>query len=41
MTAEGLCPERDLFIQSMKVKNTLRHLKSEEMITQLGLGYCD
>ena len=37
MTAEGLYPEHDLFIQSMKLKNTLRHLKGEEMITHLGL----
>src|SRR5262249_31437036 len=27
MTAEGLYPEHDLFIQSMKLKNTLRHLR--------------
>ena len=41
MTAEGLYPEHDLFIQSMKLKNTLRHLKGEEMITHLGLEYYD
>src|SRR5881275_2714753 len=39
MTAPGLCPEHDLFIQSMKLKNTLRHLRGEEMITHLGLEY--
>jgi myo-inositol-1-phosphate synthase len=38
----GLYPEHDLFIQSMKLKNTLRHLrKGEEMITHLGLEYYD
>ena len=41
MTAPGLYPEHDLFIQSMKLKNTLRHLKGEEMITHLGLEYYD
>ena len=39
MTAPGLYPEHDLFIQSMKLKNTLRHLKGEELITHLGLEY--
>jgi len=33
--------KHDLFIQSMKLKNTLRHLKGEEMITHLGLEYYD
>src|SRR5438874_9795523 len=37
----GLYPEHDLFIQSMKLKNTLRHLKGEELITHLGLEYYD
>jgi len=41
MHAEGLYPEHDLFIQSMKLKNTLRHLMGEEMITHLGLEYYD
>ena len=41
MTAPGLYPENDLFIQSMKLKNTLRHLMGEEMITHLGLEYYD
>jgi myo-inositol-1-phosphate synthase len=41
MTAEGLYPEHDLFIQSMKLKNTLRHLKGEDLITHLGLEYYD
>ncbi len=41
MHAEGLYPEHDLFIQMMKLKNTLRHLKGEELITHLGLEYYD
>jgi myo-inositol-1-phosphate synthase len=41
MTAPGLYPEHDLFIQSMKLKNTLRHLAGEELITHLGLEYYD
>jgi myo-inositol-1-phosphate synthase len=41
MTAPGLYPEHDLFIQSMKLKNTLRHLMGETMITHLGLEYYD
>ncbi len=38
-TAEGLYPEHDLFIQLMKLKNTLRHVMGEELITHLGLEY--
>ena len=41
MTRPGLYPEHDLFIQLMKLKNTLRHLKGEELITHLGLEYYD
>ena len=41
MHAPGLYPEHDLFIQLMKLKNTLRHLKGEELITHLGLEYYD
>jgi myo-inositol-1-phosphate synthase len=41
MTAPGLYPEHDLFIQSMKLKNTLRHLRGQELITHLGLEYYD
>jgi myo-inositol-1-phosphate synthase len=41
MTAPGLYPEHDLFIQLMKLKNTLRHIKGEELITHLGLEYYD
>jgi myo-inositol-1-phosphate synthase len=39
MVGEGLYPEHDLFIQLMKLKNTLRYLKGEELITHLGLDY--
>ncbi len=39
MVAPGLYPEHDLFIQLKKLKNTLRHLKGEELITHLGLEY--
>ena len=41
MTAAGLYPEHDLFIQLMKLKNTLRYLKGEDMITHLGMEYYD
>lgn len=39
MVKEGLYPEHDLFIQSMKLKNTLRYLMEEEQITHFGLDY--
>jgi myo-inositol-1-phosphate synthase len=41
MTAPGLYPEHDLFIQLMKLKNTLRWMKGEDLITHLGLEYYD
>lgn len=41
MTAPGLYPEHDLFIQLIKLKNTLRWMKGEEMITHLGQEYYD
>ena len=41
MTAPDLYPEHDLFIQLMKLKNTLRYLRGEEMITHLGVEYYD
>jgi myo-inositol-1-phosphate synthase len=41
MCAPELYPEHDLFIQLMKLKNTLRYLKGEELITHLGLEYYD
>ena len=40
-TAPGLYPEHDIFIQLMKLKNTLRHMKGEDLITHLGLEYYD
>ncbi len=39
MYGKGLYPEHDLFIQLMKLKNTLRYMKGEELITHLGLDY--
>jgi myo-inositol-1-phosphate synthase len=41
MHAPGLYPEHDLFIQLMKLKNTLRYLRGEDMITHLGMEYYD
>ncbi len=38
-TAPGLQAEHDLFIQQTKLKNTLRHLMGEDVITHLGLEY--
>ncbi len=38
-TAPGLYPEHDLFIQLKKLKNTLRYMKGEELITHLGVEY--
>ncbi len=40
-TAPELYPEHDLFIQLMKLKNTLRHMMGEDLITHLGLEYYD
>ncbi len=39
--APDLYPEHDIFIQLMKLKNTLRYLRGEELITHLGLEYYD
>ena len=39
--APELYPEHDVFIQLMKLKNTLRYLAGEELITHLGLEYYD
>jgi len=41
MHAAGLYPEHDLFIQMMKLKNTLRYLRGEDLITHLGREYYD
>jgi len=39
--AEGLYPENDLFIQLTKLKNNLRHMMGEDLITHLGTEYYD
>jgi myo-inositol-1-phosphate synthase len=39
--APEVYPEHDLFIQLMKLKNTLRFMKGEELITHLGREYYD
>ncbi|MBV9775324.1 MAG: inositol-3-phosphate synthase, partial [Gemmatimonadetes bacterium] len=39
MHADEVYPEHDLFIQQMKLKNTLRYMMGEEQITHLGLEY--
>jgi len=36
---EGLYPEHDIFIQQTKLKNTLRFMQGEELITHLGNEY--
>jgi len=41
MHAREVYPEHDLFIQLMKLKNTLRHMQGEELITHLGREYYD
>ncbi|MBC8488924.1 MAG: inositol-3-phosphate synthase [Bacteroidetes bacterium] len=39
MTLPELYPEHDLFVQLAKLKNTLRHIMGEELLTHLGLDY--
>ena len=39
MTPPELYPEHDLFIQLMKLKNTLRYMRGETQITHLGMDY--
>ena len=39
MCLPSLYPEHDLFVQLAKLKNTLRHIMGEELITHLGLDY--
>ena len=39
MVAEGLYPEHDLFIQLKKLKNNLRYIMGEDLITHLGIEY--
>ncbi|MFT5385915.1 MAG: myo-inositol-1-phosphate synthase, partial [Saprospiraceae bacterium] len=38
---KGLVPFHDIFVQMMKLKNTLRHMQGEDLITHLGLDYYD
>ncbi len=38
-TAPGLYPEHDIFIQLKKLKNTLRYMMGEDLITHLGNEY--
>ncbi|MFH1765587.1 MAG: inositol-3-phosphate synthase [Gemmatimonadota bacterium] len=40
-TQVGLYPEHDLFIQHRKLKNTLRWMMGEDLITHLGMDYSD
>jgi myo-inositol-1-phosphate synthase len=37
--AESVYPENDLFIQHTKLKNNLRHMMGEDLITHLGTEY--
>jgi myo-inositol-1-phosphate synthase len=39
--AAKVYPEHDIFIQLMKLKNTLRWMRGEDLITHLGLEYYD
>ena len=39
MCSPDLEPEHDLFVQLAKLKNTLRHIMGEDLITHLGLDY--
>ena len=41
MCLPKLHPEHDLFVQLAKLKNTLRHIMGEDLITHLGLDYAD
>ena len=40
-TLVGLRPQHDIFVQLMKLKNTLRFMAGEDLITNLGLDYYD
>ena len=37
--AASVYPEHDLFVQQVKLKNTLRYLMGEELINYLGSDY--
>jgi myo-inositol-1-phosphate synthase len=34
-------PEHDLFVQLLKLKNTLRYMRDEDQLTHLGIEYYD
>jgi myo-inositol-1-phosphate synthase len=38
-TLPNVYPEHDIFIQNMKLKNTLRHIMGQDLVTHLGLDY--
>jgi myo-inositol-1-phosphate synthase len=40
-TGPGLYPEQDIFIQHLKLKNTLRWMMSQDVVTHLGEEYYD
>jgi myo-inositol-1-phosphate synthase len=37
----GIYPEHDIFIQLTKLKNTLRHVMGDDLITHVGAEYYD
>ena len=39
MHAPEIYPEHDLFVQELKLKNTLRYMRAEDQITHFGLEY--
>jgi len=41
MSAPGLYPEHDLFVQAAKLKNTLRWMMGEDVLTHVGNEYYD
>ncbi len=41
MVAPEIYPEHDLFVQLLKLKNTLRYLRAEDQLTHLGIEYYD
>jgi len=41
MVAPEIYPEHNLFVQLLKLKNTLRYLRAEDQLTHLGMEYYD
>jgi myo-inositol-1-phosphate synthase len=41
MVAPEIYPEHDLFVQLLKLKNTLRYMRAEDQLTHLGIEYYD